>query len=104
MFTPLESVACVPRVGMSPWLNLQFAPLVQLPLWKSPHMPSPLFPPLFRWPIKFSQAAYRSGSFSLSGIGICSFDASPPVPSIVTPTFWFEVGAVQVVSPVCVLW
>ena len=104
MFTPLLSVACVPLVGMSPWLNLQFAPLVQLPLWKSPHIPSPLFPPLFRWPIKFSQAAYRSGSFSLSGMGICSFDASPPVPSIVTPTFWFEVGAVQVVSPVCVLW
>ena len=67
-------------------------------------MPSPLFPPLFKWPIKFSHAAYLSGSLSLSGIGICNFDASPPVPSIVTPTFWFDVGAVQVVSPVWVLW
>ena len=35
MFTPFESVACVPRVGMSPWLNLQFAPLVQLLRWKT---------------------------------------------------------------------
>jgi hypothetical protein len=30
-------------------------------------------------------------------------DASPSA-GIVTPTFWFEVGAVQVVSPVAVLW
>ena len=110
MLTPRESVcaALLKRVGLSsPCENLHMAPRVQRPFWKSPHMLSPPSPPARMCFVKFSQAAYFSGSLSRSGIGMafamtltsCDCGKITPISDVsqVLPAF-------HVFSPVTVLW